>query len=142
MQLSNVWMAYADDTDMGMVVVRGRMHMDAVRLSGDFNIRVEMQWLIQGDDKGAPTDVESEVIERVMSIVCDAVERGNVAVLTAIHTGARQVRYIFYATSIDAFSQSVQPLLQRLGNLPLHIAAVVDENWSDYTSMIARQAMT
>ncbi len=141
MQLSNEWMAYADNTDMGVVVVRGRLHMDAVRLSGNYTIRVEMQWLFRGDDKGTPTDVESEVIERVMNIVCDAVERSNVAVLTAIHTGAGQVRYVFYATSVDAFSQSVQPLLQRLGNLPLRIAAVVDENWSDYTGMIARQAM-
>ena len=141
MQLSNEWLAYADDTNMGVVVVRGRMHLDAVRLSGKYTTRVEMQWHLNGDDKGMPTNTEGEVIERVMDIVCDAVERSEVAVLTAIHTGAKQVRYVFYTTGVECFSQTIQPLLQRLGNLPLQIAAAVDVEWNDYISMISRSAM-
>ena len=141
MQISNEWLAYADDTDMGAVVVRGRMHLDSVRLSGKYATRVEMQWQLTGDDKGMPTDTEGEVIERVMNIVCDAVERSNVALLTAIHTGAQQVRYVFYAVGVDAFSQAVEPLLQRLGRLPLRIGATTDAEWSDYVSMISRGAM-
>lgn len=141
MQQSNEWLVYVDNTDMGMVVVRGRMHMDAVRLSGNYPVRVEMQWLLTGDDKGMPTETEVEVIDSVMNIACEAVERSEKAVLTTIYTGARQVRYVFYATSVEEFSLVLQPLLQRLGTLPLRIGAVSDAEWSDYVLMIARQAI-
>ncbi len=142
MNLSNEWFATVDDTDMGEVVVRGRLHLDSVRMSGLYNMRVEVQWKLKGDEKGMPTDTEAEVIDSVMNIMCEALERGDKAVLTAIHTGAGQVRYVFYAVGVDAFSDTISPLLQRLGNLPIRIGAVKDSEWSDYTAMIARQAMT
>lgn len=139
MQLSNEWFASVDDTDKGAVVVRGRLHLDTVRLSGCYDMRVEVQWAVVGDDKGMPTDTESEVIDGVMHIMNEALERSEVAVLTAIHTGTRQVRYIYYATSIDAFASCIKPLLQRMGELPLRMGATLDPEWIEYTAMIARR---
>lgn len=136
MQLSNEWFASAEETNMGLVVVRGRMGMDAVRQSDRYPVRVEVQWQIVGDDKGMPTDTEAEVIERMMNIVCDALERSETAVMTAIYTGAQQVRYQFYASSVDAFSASIEPLLQRFGNLPIKIGAAPDGAWREYTTML------
>ena len=136
MQISNEWFASAEETNMGLVVVRGRMGMDAVRQSDRYPVRVEVQWQIVGDDKGMPTDIEAEVIERMMNIVCDALERSETAVMTAIYTGAQQVRYQFYASSVDAFSAAIEPLLQRFGNLPIKIGAAPDGAWREYTTML------
>ena len=119
--------------------MRGRMHLDVVR--PQFPMLIEMQWKIKGDEKGMPTDVESDVIDNVMNIVCEAVERSEKGVLTAVHTGADRVRYLFYATSVDDFMQQIEALLQRLQALPLTIAAKPDASWQEYTGMIARCAM-
>lgn len=141
MHLSNEWFATTYDSDKGLVVVRGRMHLDAPRLSGLYGMRIEVQWQLKGDDKGMPTDTETDVIDGVMNIMTDALERSSTAVLSAIHTGARQVLYIFYATTVEDFSATVEPLLRRLGNLPIRIGATADANWSDYTALIAQQAI-
>lgn len=141
MHISNEWFATTYDSNNGVVVVRCRMHLDAVRQSALYGTRVEVQWQLKGDDKGMPTDTESEVIDGVMNIMTDALERSSTAVLTAIHTGARQVLYVFYATSVEDFSATVEPLLQRLTNLPIRIGATPDKDWSDYTAMIAQQAL-
>ena len=141
MHLSNEWFATTYDSNNGVVVVRGRMHLDAARLSGLYGMRIEVQWQLKGDDKGMPTDTETDVIDSVMNIMTDALERSSTAVLSAIHTGARQVLYIFYATTIEDFSATVEPLLRRLGNLPIRIGATPDANWSDYTTLIAQQAL-
>ncbi len=141
MQLSNEWFATAQESDKGIVMIRGRMHLDAIRLSGLYDWRIEMQWQLKGDETGMPTPTEGEVIDNIMDIACEALERSNTAILTAIHTGAQQVLYIFYATSVDNFSATLQPLLQRLGNLPLRIGATHDKSWDDYTSMIALQTL-
>ena len=139
MKLSNEWFAVAYNTDGGEVVLRGRMHLDVVR--EQFPMLIEMQWKIKGDEKGMPTDVESDVIDNVMHIVCEAVERSEKGVLTAVHTGAGRVRYLFYAMSVDDFMQQIEALLQRLQALPLTIAAKPDASWQEYTEMIARCAM-
>lgn len=141
MQLSNEWFATAQQSDKGLIVVRGRLHLDTARLSGRYGMRIEVQWLIKGDDKGMPTDTEGEVIDNIMNVMSEALERSDTAILTAIHTGGQQVLYVFYATDIEAFSATIQPLLQRLGELPLRIGATPDALWSDYTRMIAHQAM-
>lgn len=141
MHLSNEWFATTYDSNKGAVVLRGRMHLDAVRLSGLYGMRVEVQWHVSGDDKGMPNDTETEVIDGVMNIMTDALERSSTAVLSAIHTGAKQVLYIFYATTVEDFKATIDPLLSRLSHLPLRIGATPDASWSDYTAMIARAAL-
>ena len=141
MHISNEWFATTYDSDKGVVMLRGRMHLDAVRLSGLYNMRIEVQWQLKGDDKGMPTDTEAEVIDSVMNIMTDALERSSAAVLAAIHTGAQQVLYVFYATGVEEFSATIEPLLSRLSHLPIRIGATSDAEWSDYTQMIAQQAI-
>ncbi|MBR5003806.1 MAG: DUF695 domain-containing protein, partial [Bacteroidaceae bacterium] len=104
-------------------------------------MRIEVQWQLKGDDKGMPTDTEAEVIDGVMNIMTDALERSSAAVLAAIHTGAQQVLYVFYATGVEEFSATIEPLLSRLSHLPIRIGATADAEWSDYTQMIAQQAI-
>ena len=43
MHLSNEWFATTYDSNNGTVVLRGRMHLDAVRQSGLYGMRVEIQ---------------------------------------------------------------------------------------------------
>ena len=139
MHLSNEWFATTYESNKGTVVLRGRMHLDAVRQSSLYGMRVEIQWQLKGDEKGMPTDTETDVIDSVMNIMTDALERSSTAVLSAIHTGAGQVLYVYYATTTDDFVATIEPLLQRVGNLPIRIGATPDAAWSDYTAMIARQ---
>ena len=141
MHISNEWFATTYDSDKGVVMLRGRMQLDAVRVSGLYNMRIEVQWQLKGDDKGMPTDTEAEVIDGVMNIMTDALERSSAAVLAAIHTGAQQVLYVFYATGVEEFSATIEPLLSRLSHLPIRIGATADAEWSDYTQMIAQQAI-
>ena len=92
MHLSNEWFATTYDSNNGVVVVRGRMHLDAARLSGLYGMRIEVQWQLKGDDKGMPTDTETDVIDSVMNIMTDALERSSTAVLSAIQIGRASCR--------------------------------------------------
>ena len=141
MQLSNEWFATAENTDKGIVIIRGRLYIDSFRLSGLYTSRIEIQWLLNGDEKGMPTDTETEVIDRIMNLACDALERSQTAILTAVYTGAKQIRYIFYATDINSFVDKIQPLLNTCGTLPIRIGATIDKEWTAYTAMIAEQAI-
>lgn len=141
MQLSNEWFAAAENTDNGIVIIRGRLHIDTVRCSGRYTSRVEIQWLLNGDEKGMPTDTETEAIDRIMGLAYDALERSNTAILTAIYTGAKQVRYVFYAINATALTDKIEPLFNVCGNLPIRIGATLDKDWTAYTAMIAEQAI-
>lgn len=140
MQLPNEWFAGAENTDEGLVIVRGRLHLDAMRNSGQFSSRIEWQWLLHGEADGMPTETEAEAIDRLMNVACDALEKSGTAILTAIYTGARQVRYVFYAVGEEAFAGCLQPLLSRYKSLPIRIGATPDASWSDYIAMIGNQA--
>lgn len=140
MQLSNEWVASVMETDSGRVIERCRLYLDTARLSGKFGERVEMQWLLRGDSTGMPTDTEAEVIDQFMALACDALERSQTAVLTAIYTGAKLVRYMFYATQAQALTGCLQPLLNVSKSLPLRIGATEDPEWKEYIDIIARHA--
>lgn len=141
MQISNEWFVGVVETDSGKVIERCRLYLDNVRLSGKFGKRVEMQWLLHGDSQGMPTDTEAEVIDRFMELACDALEKSETAILTAIYTGAKQVRYLFYATTAQALANRLQPLLNVSQSLPLRMGAVEDPEWKEYIETIARHAI-
>ncbi len=141
MQVSNEWFAGVVETDSGKVIERCRLYLDNVRLSGKFSERVEMQWLLHGDSQGMPTDTEADVIDRFMELACDALEKSETAVLTAIYTGAKQVRYLFYATTAQTLANRLQPLLNVSQSLPLRMGAVEDPEWKEYIETIARHAI-
>lgn len=141
MQLSNEWVASVVETENGNVIERCRLYLDNVRLSGIFNERVEMQWLLRGDSEGMPTDTEADVIDRFMNIACDALEKSETAVLTVIYTGAKQVRYLFYATKAQDLANRLQPLLNLSQSLPLRVGAIEDPEWKEYVDTIARHVL-
>lgn len=95
-----------------------------------------MQWLLRGDSEGMPTDTEADVIDRFMNIA-----KSDTAVLTVIYTGAKQVRYLFYATKAQDLANRLQPLLNLSQSLPLRIGAIEDPEWKEYVDTIARHVL-
>ena len=88
--LSNDWFAGESESDKGRIITRGRMFAENGNTSGVFRTRVEIQWKYKGETDGMPSADETEVIDRIMNLLTEALERSKIAILTAIHIGGKQ----------------------------------------------------
>ena len=82
--LSNDWFAGESESDKGRIITRGRMFAENGNTSGLFRTRVEIQWRYKGETDGMPSADETEVIDRIMNLLTESLERSKIAILTAI----------------------------------------------------------
>jgi len=136
--LSNDWFAGESESDKGRIITRGRMFAENGNTSGVFRTRVEIQWKYKGETDGMPSAAETEVIDRIMNLLTEALERSKIAILTAIHIGGKQALYVYYTQELQAFSGKVNELLGKLPSLPIQIGATGDPDWTDYKQMLKK----
>lgn len=136
--LSNEWFAGESESDSGRLITRGRMFADSGNVSGLFRTRVEIQWKYQGETDGMPSPEETDVIDRIMNLLTESLEKSGTAILTAIHIGAGQALYVYYTQELQAFSGRVNELLGKLPALPIQIGAIEDPDWTDYKQMLEK----
>lgn len=136
---SNEWFAGKSESDRGNIITRGRLFVEEEsNIFNLFNIRIEVQWAYKGEKDGMPSAHETDVIDRIMILLTESLEKSNIAILTAIHIGGGQAVYVYYSQEIEAFSERVNELLGRLPVLPVKIGAEEDPEWSDYKSLLKK----
>ena len=91
-----------------------------------------------GETDGMPSADETEVIDRIMNLLTESLERSKIAILTAIHIGGKQALYVYYTQELQAFSGKVNELLGKLPSLPIQIGATGDPDWTDYKQMLKK----
>ena len=134
----NEWFAGESESDRGKIITRGRMFARDDHASETFLTRVEIQWEYRGEKDGMPSADETEVIDRIMNLLTESLEKSKIAILTAIHVGGKQALYVYYTQKLETFSERVNELLGRLPALPIRIGASADPDWSDYKQMLER----
>lgn len=142
MHWSNEWFAAEAETETGKkILVNGRMFTDNVRESGEYPMRMEIQWSYKGSADGLPTPEETEIIDRIMDISRSALENSRTAILTSMQTGCGQALYTFYTQNIDRFSEKINDILSKLPPLPIKIGAEKDEKWDAHTALVQKFAL-
>ena len=104
MQISNDWFVAETEFENKSFIIRGRLFLDAIRQSGKFATRIALVWEYQGDEKGMPTEKETQALDSLNEKLRDILEEKEIAILTAIHIGGKTARYEYYGISAEKFS--------------------------------------
>ena len=101
MQISNDWFVAETEFENKSLIIRGRLFLDAIRQSGKFATRIALVWEYQGDEKGMPTEKETQALDSLNEKLRDILEEKEIAILTAIHIGGKTARYEYYGISAE-----------------------------------------
>ena len=63
MQISNDWFVAETEFENKSFIIRGRLFLDTIRQSGKFATRIALVWEYQGDEKGMPTEKETQALD-------------------------------------------------------------------------------
>ena len=141
MQVSNEWFVADAENDGKPLIVRGRLFLDSLRQSGEFPTRIALVWEYHGEDKGLPTEKETQALDFLNEKLREALEEKGVAILTAIFIGNRTARYEYYGISVERFAPIVDETFADYPALPIKIGAKSDPQWSNYIETIQQFAI-
>lgn len=143
MKNKNEWFAAEAVTEKGeRIVVRGRLFLQSLCASGKYPMRVEVIWHYAPDPHGMPNNEELFRLDEQMNRLTDAEEKDLLSVLTAVHIGAGQSRFVYYTGNLDRFSERLDATFSGLPLLPIQIGAEQDTNWKDYSDMLETYGLT
>ncbi len=137
MEKENEWFVGESESDSGRIVTRGRMFRIMPDTSA-YKMRVEIVWRYKPDMAAMPFPDETVRMDDAMNALCDAMEKDELALLTAIHIGGGHAVFIYYTQNIDSFSVRLDNTLSKYPVLPIRVGAAFDESWSEYKEMLAR----
>lgn len=135
MEENNEWFVGEAESDNGRIVTRGRMFGTALDTSA-YKMRVEIVWQYKPDMTAMPLPDETIRMDDAMNVLCDAMEKDGLALLTAIHIGGGHAVFVYYTRNIDSFSARLDSTLGKYPVLPIRIGAAFDESWSEYKEML------
>ena len=86
MVLTDKWCTTIASDDSGAVVImNGRLDLEAFRLSGKLKHRIEIRLPYEADEKGMPTREAERIIAQVDDLLRPKMERDKLAILTGNH---------------------------------------------------------
>lgn len=141
MQVSNEWFVADAEWEGKPLIIRGRLYLDTIRLSGEFPTRIALVWEYGGDEKGLPTDQEAQTLDSLNEELRNALEESETAVLTAIHIGGKNARYEYYGKSAEEFSFILDKTFARYPALPIKIGAKSEPQWDNYIETVQQFAI-
>lgn len=134
--LRNDWFVAESETEGQSLITRGRLNLEDLRKSGDYNYRVEIRWIYRPDSLAMPQPQERDLIDGVFDLVSKVMESDWLAIMTAVHTGAGVAIAVFYTKSLDEFSSRLDKSLSGYPQLPINVGAVKDTGWDDYHELM------
>ena len=102
---------------------------------------IALVWEYQGDEKGMPTEKETQALDSLNEKLRDILEEKEIAILTAIHIGGKTARYEYYGISAEKFSIVLNETFSEYPPLPIKIGAESDPEWNNYIETIQQFAM-
>ena len=133
--LSQEWFAFENATAHQTLVTRGRLLLENFMRSGEYPVRIEIDWTYTSDESGMPPKDESDQIDLIIGYLSEAMEEDRLAVLSAIHTGAGHSVSVYYTRDLEAFSRRLDRVLGVFPPLPLTIGAADDKEWNAYRQL-------
>jgi hypothetical protein len=118
------------------IITRGRRNLDAVYSSKRFGERIEISWSYPGDKAGMPSPEQDRRMLDIAFELADALEKADIAYLTATYTGRDLFIMVFYTASVERFADVLHEVLGKYEQLPLEIGRVADPDWEDYFDML------
>lgn len=133
--LSQEWFAFESTTAHRPLVTRGRLLLENFMQSGEYPVRIEINWKYTPDKTGMPPKDEADQIDLIIGYLSEAMEKDRLAVLSALHTGAGQSVSVYYTRDPEAFSRRLDRVLGVFPPLPLTIGAADDKEWNAYRQL-------
>lgn len=137
MVLTDKWFTtIASDESGAVVIMNGRLDLDAFRLSGKLKHRIEIRLPYKADEKGMPTREAERIIAQVEELLRPKMERDKLAILTGNHLGGGTKYWVFYARTDRVFFERLNEALEPLPILPLEFDNELDTDWEEYQNML------
>ncbi len=136
MKIPDKWWTSPAESESGKtVIVTGLDNVDALRESGKYIYRLDVNWDYEPLPSGMPTDADARIMEQATDALIAAFRKSKAAVLTGIYTGDGRRDWIFYCLNLKVFSSVFNHALENLPKMPLAIEATEDPDWEEYTTM-------
>lgn len=134
----STWLTAPFESNESSNLVMGSVKTDVekFRTNPRFHFRIEMDWKYSPAAKGMPSEVDSQLMEKVQEAFEASFKKDPVAVLTEIFTGEGMRTFVFYTLSLHIFQHKVNEVLEPFPQLPLEFSASDDPEWADYTSTL------
>ena len=138
MVLTDKWFTTIASDDSGAVVImNGRLDLEAFRLSGKLKHRIEIRLPYEADEKGMPTREAERIIAQVDDLLRPKMERDKLAILTGNHLGGGVKYWVYYARTDRVFFERLNEALEPLPLLPLEFDNELDPAWDEYLDMLS-----
>ncbi|MFI3297140.1 MAG: DUF695 domain-containing protein [bacterium] len=136
MILTNSWFSTMAETDNGMpMFIAGRDDINNFIESGKFKERVEIYWTYTPSHNNMPSTEEGKLLEEVMNILQQVMEKDKLAILTGIYTGNGERTLVFYTRTSRVFGERLNEALINHPELPITLYVEIDPEWNEYHEM-------
>ena len=136
LQLTNTWFSATAEAENGSpIFISGRNDVDKFRTSEKYRERVEIYWNYAPHFNNMPSDIDGELMEKVLVTLQNALERNNFSILTGIYTGDGERTMVFYTRNSRTFQDILNTALQEFEQLPLSLYVENDSAWNEYQEM-------
>ncbi|WP_314813187.1 DUF695 domain-containing protein [Porphyromonas endodontalis] len=138
MVLTDKWFTTIASDDSGAVIImNGRLDLEAFRLSGKLKHRIEIRLPYEADERGMPTREAERIIAQVDDLLRPKMERDKLAILTGNHLGGGVKYWVYYARTDRVFFERLNEALEPLPLLPLEFDNELDAAWEEYLDMLS-----
>lgn len=118
-----------------IIFITGRTDVEKFRANPRFNIRVEVTFTYESDERGFPKGLEVQILGEVSDKLVETFRKDPVAVLTGIYTGDGIRTWVFYTASTNIFQKKFNEALTGMPTLPIIMQAFNDPDWEEYSEM-------
>ncbi len=129
--INSGWAAATGGDPESPMLLRFRQPLPAPAEVAHLDQVLRVLWIYADEGTGAlPTDEDANRMARFENELCDALERDQTAILTAVLTldGARQ--WIFYTGDVQSCGDRINRMPQEESGYPLELDTFADSAWS------------
>lgn len=136
MKIGDKWWSSPTESHSGkMIFVSGRDGVDSLRESGEYSVRVDVEWHYDALPDGLPRNDDAELMGAATESLSRTFADCRVAVMTGIYTGDGERDWVFYVRNLKVFGALFNKALGELDAMPLIIEAKDDPAWEEYLHM-------
>ncbi len=136
MKIGDIWWSAPTESHSGKTVfVTGRDGVDPLRESGEYPVRVDVEWHYAALPDGMPEQRDAELMEAATEALKKIFADCRIAVMTGIYTGDGERNWVFYVRKLRMFGALCNKALCDLDAMPLLIEAEDDDTWEEYLHM-------
>lgn len=137
MKLTNNWETLSFYEEDKLYFINLRLELDAFRSSKKLKYCIEINYPYEGDDDLMPKEEDSAIIAEIYDRLNKIMEKDKLAIHILNITGNNRYSMTFAARHLPSFGERLNEALKDLPKLNLSFDAIEDENWEEYSYLLA-----